>query len=413
MRNSGNCLCQIIAITAFGAGCATAPDVFRAPVTYAAGYAPSAIVAGDFNGDGKPDLAVANLHGGGNVHLLFGTGDGALVKGPELVTGGPPTSLAAADFNGDHITDLVVTRYGGTGLAVLLSGESGFHVAIVQATGDPRGVAIGDFNGDGKADLLVTNYAPGRNENVDYRDGTVTLLLGKGDGRFEEATIVATAGHPESIVAGDFNGDGKLDFAFTDGVWDSVVMALGGGDGSFRTLPHVLTGFGGPAVLVGTPIDAVLRGAPLTLAVADFNRDGKLDLAVGHSGVGVLLGNGDGTFRAIEQYPAGSGGAVAVGDWNSDGNIDIASGERILFGRGDGTFTPAATYPTGIGAYSVAVADFDADGHADLAVANLGGASVSMLLSRHRAAPAPEAAPANVTPAPAASGKANENTDEK
>jgi hypothetical protein len=178
----------------------------------------------------------------------------------------------------------------------------------------PVSVAVGDFNGDGKPDLAVANA----------HDSSVSALLGNGDGSFQTHVDYATGGLPLSVAVGDFNGDGKPDLAVTNYNGDSVSVLLGNGDGSFQT--HVDYGTG-----TGT--------GPYSVAVGDFNGDGKPDLAVTNSednsvsvltnsddnSVSVLLGNGDGSFQTSMNYARGQGhGAVTVGDFNRDGAPDLA-----------------------------------------------------------------------------------------
>ena len=169
------------------------------------------------------------------------------------------------------------------------------------------GMAVGDFNGDGLLDLAVGNS----------ETGTVSILLGNGDGTFQAAQNYATGVRAsESVVAGDFNGDGNLDLALV-GVdssnHGSVSILLGNGDGTFQPPRYYAVGF--PA---------------LAIAVGDFNRDGILDLAASSgSGLAVLLGNGDGTCQAAQDYAVGAGGAVAVGDFNGDGFPDLAVSSTV------------------------------------------------------------------------------------
>jgi len=323
------------------------------PVTV--GLNPYSVAVGDFNGDGKPDLAVAN-NSSNTVSILLGNGDGTFTPAASPATGGKPYSVAVGDFNGDGKPDLAVANYGSNTVSILLgNGDGTFTPAASPATGShPDSVAVGDFNGDGKLDLAVANLF----------SGTVTILLGNGDGTFTPAASPATGTHPYSVAVGDFNGDGKLDLAVANRVSDNVTILLGNGDGTFT-----------PAASPATGTD------PISVAVGDFNGDGKLDLAVTadiSNNVIILLGNGDGTFTATPLFLGfgSSPGSEAVGDFNGDGKLDLAVADYqngyviILLGDGTGNFTatawPAQTCSAPI---SVAVGDFNRDGRLDLTTA--------------------------------------------
>ena len=244
---------------------------------------------------------------------------------------------------------------------------STFGVGVNSAS-----VAVGDFNGDGKLDLAVANS--GENPiDVPQPHGSVSVLLGNGDGTFQSAVTYSFTGtNLGCIVVGDFNGDGKPDLAlanqgsrlgsYTDG---GVSVLLGNGDGTFQPVVNY---------------DAGSRLYSVT--VGDFNGDGKPDLAVGGNhgllsgaaGVLMLLGNGDGTFQTATNLSAAAFGAsVVTGDFNGDGKLDLASpGVSVLLGNGDGTFQTAVDFSVGPNPnpVSVAVGDFNGDGKPDLAVAN-------------------------------------------
>jgi hypothetical protein len=355
----------VLASTALAPG--TIVNGFVPAASAATGNGPNAIAVGDFNGDGKPDLAVVNFDSN-TVTILLGNGDGTFTVGPTLATGSYPTAVAVGDFNGDGKLDLAVTNLMSNTVTIFLgNGDGTFTPAASPATGGgPVAIAVGDFNGDGKPDLAVVNFG----------DYTVTILLGNGDGTFTAAAASPAVGSsPRSIAVGDFNGDGKLDLAVVDSSSNTVTILLGNGDGTFTAAAPLATG-----------------SYPISVAVGDFNGDGKADLAVANyddNTVTIFLGNGDGTFTPAAPLATGSSPkAVVVGDFNGDGKLDLAvanfmgSTVTILLGNGDGTFTAAPSSSTGIASDAIAVGDFNGDGRADLAITNSSANTATVLLQQ-------------------------------
>ncbi|PYJ97764.1 MAG: VCBS repeat-containing protein [Verrucomicrobia bacterium] len=339
---------------------------FDPPVNYATGnYASSHSVAiGDFNGDGRRDLAVANYasydaigsYTNGDVSVLFGNGDGTFQPAASYVVGAAPGSLAAGDFNGDSKDDLAVGNSVSGTVSLLLGKDNGtFQAAVNYAVGaNPSSVAVGDFNSDGVADLAIANGG----------SATVSVLLGKGDGTFQTAIDYSWGG--VSVAVGDFDGDGQPDLAAANNA--NIMVLLGKGDGTF------------PGVVY-----KIKEGVPESLAAGDFNADGRLDLAVANyspfgGNVSVLLGKGDGSFREDHNYNVGGRPrSVAIGDLNGDGTTDLAVANSVsisvLLGKGNGLFLGAVNYDAGTGPSSVAIGDLNGDGKPDLAVANAGAYS--------------------------------------
>jgi len=303
------------------------------------GNAPYWVAVGDFNGDGKLDLAVANSSDD-TITILLGDGTGNFsppqnCDGPcqPPATDSSPYFVAVGDFNGDGKLDLAVANFDDNDVTILLGDGTGNFAppstaacdgpcSPIQVGSAPRSIAMGDFNGDGILDLAVVNNS----------SNNLTILLGNGDGTFTPAaSSPAGLSTPISVVAADFNGDGKLDLAVTNNGNNTVAILLGDGTGNFA--PPSLSACDGPCP---APMTGVL---PRMITVGDFNGDGKLDLAVTNQTDGtvtLLLGNGDGTFSTSVNPPTTGSQpeAVAVGDFNGDGRLDLA-----VTNQGDNTIS--------------------------------------------------------------------------
>jgi hypothetical protein len=379
------------------------------------------VAVGDFNGDGILDLAVANnglpTYTNGSVSVLLGKGDGTFLPAVTYDAGIDPTAVAVGDFNGDGIPDLAVANSNypypnGTVSVLLGKGDGTFLPAQSFPVGSvPASVAVGDFNGDGHLDLAVANVGSDA-----YGRPNVSVLLGNGDGTFQPALNFSAGAGSRSIAVGDFNGDGRLDLAVPgnyyypgDGDGSHLRVLLGSGSGTFYPAPGPFAYSVGPG--------------PSFVAVGDFNGDGLPDLAVADAGaypqyagtVSILLGKGDGTFQPGVTYDAGyEPMSVAVGDFNGDGKQDLVVANSnypyingtvsVLLGKGDGTFLPVQPFGSGVYAISAAVGDFNGDGFPDLAVVGSdysGNGKVSILLN-DTSWPPPPGGPRNLAPLPGA-----------
>ncbi len=343
-------------------------QLFLEAPEYSTGQNPRSVAVGDFNGDGKNDLAIANL-GDRTISIRLGNGDGTFQTSVNYRTGSGPgyggRSLVVGEFNGDGKADLAVANSSDNTVSVLLgNGDGTFQARLDYAVGSfPEQLAVGDLNGDGKADLAV----------ADAGARAVSVLLGNGDGTFQANVEYPTGLTTRGMAVGDFNGDGKPDLATTisGGLCQGwVAIFLGKGDGTF--LQHV---------------DSPSVGCNYQVAVGDFNEDGKEDLVVVDNWVSILLGNGDGTFQPAVRYRAGGNNtSIALFDFDGDGRLDlaltdfIANAVSVLLGNGDGTFQARLGYGTGQEPLSLAVGDFDGDGVVDLVTANSGSSTASVLL---------------------------------
>jgi hypothetical protein len=328
---------------------------------------PTYTVAADFNADGKPDIAVTNaLFGVDQVSIFLGKGDGAFQTAVNYDVGAAPRSIVVADFNGDGRLDLAVANFLGASVSVLLGkGDGTFEAASqIDAPLGPSFVGVGDFNNDGKLDLVMTD------------DSGISVFFGNRDGTFQFPVTMLPPGPFSSIGIGDWNGDGNLDLVTVgqSGIVSEAQVLLGNGDGTFS-----------PGATY--PLDS----DPVYVAVGDFNHDGILDLAVADFqgiGVAVLVGKGDGTFRASVFYRTLFASSVVAADVNHDGTLDLVAGGdggpnltpavTVFLGKGDGTFKPGMAYPGG--GNLPAIADFNGDHLLDIASAD-GVSAVTILLN--------------------------------
>lgn len=330
--------------------------------------------AGDFDGDGVPDLAVARFTAK-SVEVLRSLGGGMLTKLRTLTISGEGYALAAGDLDGDGKPDLAVAQNGAgptLPVTVLLNKGSGsFAPGVNYATGfGPPSIALGRFHGTLRADLAVSNLG---NYAI---QGTpaVSVLLNNANGTFAPKVEYPAGSMPMAIAAGKLDADDLDDLVVSNGyAWNTVAVLLNNGDGTFS-----------PKVEYPTGSD------PRALAVLDLDHDGRDDVATADemaASVSVLLNNGDGTLAAPVAYPvAATPVRIALADLDADGNPDVVvshfggGGVAVLPNNGDGTFGAACTLVQG--SYGpLALADFDGDGKVDIAAFESAG-PVDVLLNR-------------------------------
>ena len=400
---------------------------------------PQSVSVGDFNGDGNLDWIAStgqiNSPDQGSVTLGLGRGDGSFLATESYVAGNGPAWAAAADFNKDGKLDVVVPNPPSQNISLFLGNGDGTlqpAVTIPFPALNPSFVVTGDFNNDGNADFVVfPSWCP------NFVNAPLYTYIGKGDGTFQAPVTsnisgLSSCGSLNVMVAGDFNGDGKLDIGMllTNNSGPLIAVMLGNGDGTFQA-PKTTSAPGGRATWMSVgdlnkdgKLDAVVvqymnnelqvflgNGdgsfqAPTTLAtgrlpgfsvLGDFNGDGNLDIFVENQqdlNAELYLGTGNGTFNApsmVNITPTNSPAAIkAVGDFNLDGHLDVlfahndnrGTGISLLLGKGDGTFQPVQNYLVSGFSQVTAVGDFNGDGAPDALLVDNGEEFVSILLNQ-------------------------------
>ncbi len=351
---------------------------------YSAGNGPTFVSTASLRDNSIDDLIVSNFTDN-TVSVLLGASDGTFGAQTTFPTGAGPVWIATGSFqtslNNQNI-DLAVANQTANTISILLGNGDGTFQAktdIAAGSGPVTVVAqnFHDLNGLAALDLAVANH----------NDNTIFIYQGNGDGTFKPPSVIQLpSGYsPAALAAADFNGDGHLDLVVADEGNASVSVFLGNGDGTFQ--PRV---------------DYAVGNTPVWVSTGDFNGDSVLDLAVANkqdNTVSILLGNsntvaagatatGNGTFAAQAVYPAGaSPTSIAVADYNIDGRPDLAvtaQGDNaisLLLNLGSGTFGPNFELPVGTSPVSIVTADFNGDSRPDVAIANNGSANVSVILN--------------------------------
>ncbi|MFC5490815.1 beta strand repeat-containing protein [Dokdonella soli] len=448
VANGSNTVSVLLNTAAPGA----ATPSFAAQQTFATGSLPFSVTIADVNGDGTPDLIVANYFLDNTVSVLLNTTAlGAAT--PSFATqqafgaGSSPYSVTAADLNGDGQPDLIVANANDNTVSVLLNTTApgaatpSFAAQQTFATGtSPRSVTVADVNGDGKPDLIVANY------NFNFVS-TVSVLLNTtapaaATPSFATQQTFVTGSGPISVTAADVNGDGKPDLIVTNGGDNTVSVllnttapgaaapsfaarkAFAAGSGSQSVTAADVNGDGKPDLIVANSGDNTVSlllntttsgaaipsfsaqqtfgtgSAPVSITAADVNGDGKPDLIVANyngNTVSVLLNTTTPgaipSFAAHQDFATGGGRAsVTVADVNGDGKPDLIvanySGNTVSVllnattpGAATPSFAAQQTFGTGTGPVSITSADINGDGKPDLIVANSGSNTVSVLLN--------------------------------
>ena len=405
--------------------------------TYSVGTGPLSVVTADVNGDGKVDLITANWGSAGQgntLTVLTNNGSGGFVFASTLTVGTGPVWVTAADVNGDGKVDLMSANWGSSGegntLTVLTNnGSGGFVLASLPAVGSgPYMVTAADVNRDGKLDLISANWGSGGGGNTlteltnngsggfvfastltvgsgaisvaaadvngdgkvdlisaNYYANSLSVLTNNGSGGFVVATNLSVAGHPNSVTASDVNGDGKMDLLSP--LYTANVVAV------FTNATPFTQPLPPPPVFFKLSSSPVVGNDPRTVAAADVNGDGKMDLISANyygGSLSVLTNNGSGGGVLSGTYTVGTYPLeVVTADVNGDGKVDLicANSENadstlsVLTNSGSGGFVRSGNYSVGAGPYSVVAVDVNGDGKVDLVTANWGPAGVGNTLT--------------------------------
>ena len=361
-------------------------------LNYPAGNAPSFVATASLRDNGVYDLIVANS-ADNTVSVLLGNGDGTFATQVTYPTGADPVAIATGQFNNgskamnpDDFLDLAVANKGANTVSILLgNGDGTFQPKADIATGNaPVSVISANFHdvtAPGGIDLAVANQG----------DNTISIFQGNGDGTFQAPTLIKLpAGfEPSSLAAADLNNDGHIDLVVADQGNNTFSVLLGNGDGTFQPRTDYPTG-----------------NDPVYVAFGDFNGNGALDIAVANNGAPTSTNTGNtvsiyynqinnenvptGTFATgtTRDFAAGNGPtSIAVADYNLDGMADLVVSDQtdnaisVILNLGGGEFAANVELPVGTAPVSLAEADFNADSRPDIATANNGSANATVILN--------------------------------
>ncbi|CAF1311483.1 unnamed protein product [Adineta steineri] len=351
---------------------------FQELIMYSAGYNsyPSEIISVDINHDNILDIIVANS-GSSTLGILLNYGDGTFAPVMLFSTGNnsEPYGAATGDFNNDTHIDVVVANYRSNSIGIFVGyGNGSYGDVIIYSTTDdsrPQSVAVGDFNQDNQLDIVVANY----------RKDNMGIFIANGNATFQNQIVYSTGylSMPTFIIVDDFNSDNISDVAVSNKNSDNIGILYGYGNGTFASTALYPTGDG---------------TSPQAIRSGDFNNDAAIDIAVvspGNNYVLVLYGLGDGRFLLGPSYSTGTKSgpiSLAVGDFDGNGRLDISTANYLMdnigvhISYGNEIFGSESTFSTGTDSspISVAVSDFNNDGQTDVVVANYGTNNIGILM---------------------------------